>query len=545
VQQITFEIMTIAINRWLDWITARTERSVMAIGLLSLTIAAVLSLSGRVPLPAVHDEFSYLLAADTFAHGRLANPTHPMWIHFESMHIIQQPTYASKYPPGQGLMLAPGQVIAGHPIFGVWLSVALACAATCWMLIAWLPPRWALLGGLIVATHPMILHWGQSYWSGAGAMAGGALALGAWRRLIPRPRACDAAILGCGIAILANSRPFEGLVLCLLLLPVLFICLVRRNGPALRIALRRVALPLGLVLLPAAAAMGYYNLRVTGDALRLPYLVHEETYAVAPIFFWQKLRPEPAYRHAAIHDYNVNWELKGYLAYRSLKGLILTEAKKIRWIAQWYFRGWGLLLPLLLLPQVLRRDRWMRLAVLILGLFSAALLAETWTEPHYTAPITALFFCRDFASHAPPPRLAMEGPGERPSDGASKRGAMPAGGCDGIRAHCAEGSLRSEVVFKPRGDCLTLKTRRRPTSRRGALRPRSQLSSRNRLQRGGYRSRRNRLGARDGCPAKSKAPDLFSRPTGLVAGGGCTATGIGAVRRSPRGRRNFMKSSGQ
>ncbi|MEK7152497.1 MAG: hypothetical protein AAB834_00990, partial [Patescibacteria group bacterium] len=164
------------------WLLMRPERHVLLVIVFSLLVNISLVMKGGVPAPSVNDEFSYLLAADTFSHGRLTNPPHPFREHFSSLHVIQEPSYASKYPPGQGIALALGQVLTGLPIVGVWISAALACAALAWMLSRWMTPQWGLLGGLLATIHPLMLRWGYGYWGGAVAVFGGALVLGAFRR---------------------------------------------------------------------------------------------------------------------------------------------------------------------------------------------------------------------------------------------------------------------------------------------------------------------------------------------------------------------------
>ncbi|MDX1926030.1 MAG: hypothetical protein SFV81_05905, partial [Pirellulaceae bacterium] len=118
--------------------------AIVAVGTSAALVAALLSVYIH-PAPRVHDEFSYMLAGDTILHGRLANPTPPAWEALQSFHTVMQPTYASKYPVGVGLLVALGMLV-GNPLISSWLAAALMVASVTWMLAGVLPKRWALAG---------------------------------------------------------------------------------------------------------------------------------------------------------------------------------------------------------------------------------------------------------------------------------------------------------------------------------------------------------------------------------------------------------------
>lgn len=343
-----------------------------------------------IPVPGIHDEFSYLLLGDTLAHGRLTNPTHPMWMSFESFHINWFPTYSSKYPPGQGAVLALGELL-GLPWVGVTLSVAAMCGAMLWMLQAWLPPKWALLGAALVAVKFGIAnYWMNSYWGGAVAATGGALVLGAMPRLVRDGRTRDALLLGLGLAVLANTRPYEGLLFSVPVGVWFFWWLAGKSESTAiaRTRLTRGLAPLAAVLVLTLVFMGYYNWRLTGNAFLFPHALNTRTYRTTGLFLWDHPKPPLHYHNQQFEDFYNGWERENYQ--NTWPDVWRVSREKLTRSGSTYF-WWGALLLLPGLPFAVR-DRKMRLPVLLFLLGAAGFFVLIWSMPHYAAPTTGVIF---------------------------------------------------------------------------------------------------------------------------------------------------------
>ena len=265
-----------------------TKLCMVALAIIPVTLRLFLLRTSPIPTPTGADDFGYILLADTLRHLRFANPSHALPQFFEQVFVLQQPTYSSMYPLGQGLLLAFGWVVFGQLWAGVLLSVAALCALSYWMLRAWISPVWALAGGFFaIALFGPLSYWTNGYRGGPLSAIAGCLVFGALPRLRENLRLRDAALLGLGLSIQLLTRPYEFVFLLLSTLLYwlpdfkLFLRL-HLNARVLRVALCSAA-----VLSCASAVMLIQDKQVTGEWTKLPYVLYRYQYGVPTTFTFQ------------------------------------------------------------------------------------------------------------------------------------------------------------------------------------------------------------------------------------------------------------------
>ena len=360
-------------------LSVNTRWSMVLVGALPVALRLALLPHHAIPSPAVSDEFSHLLVADTLLHLRLANPAHSMHRFFETYFVLQEPTYSSIYAIGQGLVLAVGRVLFGHPWAGVALSVAVFCSLCYWMLRAWTTPAWALVGGVLAAIQFGPLNqWMNGYWGGAVSATAGCLVFGALPRLRESGRRRDAALLGLGMALQVLTRPYESILLVLSVL-LFFLPVLRKLASAVPVVV--------LVVVPAIAITLLQNKEVTGSWTTIPYLLSRYQYGVPTTFTFQ---PNPVpHRELTVEqdlDYKVQVAVHG--DDRDTAGEYFNRLlQRVRFYRFFFLPPLYLAMPFFLVRLREFRFAWVADALLI---FALGANLYPYFYPHYIAAVTCL-----------------------------------------------------------------------------------------------------------------------------------------------------------
>ena len=224
-----------------------------------------------------------------------------------------------------------------------------------------------------------------------GGRDGGALVFGALPRIFRMQRIRDALWLGLGCAVLANSRPFEGFFIAL---PIAYLVLpwkIRWKALASSKFIKKILLPLGLMLAITIVGIGAYNKQITGNAGLFPYLLYDHTYRDVPLFIWQPYASRAKFDHKIMELHEKLYTEKYYNDKRTWKGFV-RDMWLDSFVMSRFFFGYPLALPswaVLLLFFFHRKTAarfWLALLILL-----GTCASMTWTsKSHYFAPLTGL-----------------------------------------------------------------------------------------------------------------------------------------------------------
>ena len=391
VELVVVALLVLGVLIWHPWLAPLARRFETRTGWMMVFFAAlpvVLRLAllphHPAPTPDLYDEFSHLLEADTLRHFRLTNPPHALPQFFETFFVLQRPTYASIYPPGQGLALAIGWTLFGHPWAGVLAATAAFCGLCYWMLRGWVSPRWALAGGLLaVIEFGPLNQWMNEYWGGEAIAAAGCLVFGALPRLRAAPRRRDAILLGLGLAMHLIARPYESIFL--FLAAALFWAPWR---PAEMKAAARFLPEVAVPLLLALALLAVQNKQVTGSFATMPEALSQYQYGVpAALTFQAKATPHLPLTDQQLMDYKMQRSFLGERT-ETLGSFLLRLEYRVRYYRFFFLAPLYLALGAFLSALGERRFRWVALTLVLFALGTNFFPAF---QLHYVAAVTCLF----------------------------------------------------------------------------------------------------------------------------------------------------------
>jgi hypothetical protein len=358
---------------------ARTAWCMLLLFALPIVLRLALLPHFPLPTPTGADDYSYILLADTLRHFHLANPPHPLHQFFETVFVLQRPTYSSIYSPGIGLVLALGWDLFGHPWAGVALGVGAFCALCYWMLRGWTTPGWSLAGGLLaVSQFGPLNEWMNIYWGGAVSAAAGCLVFGALPRLRDQPTRRNAILLGAGLGIHLLTRPFESLFLWIAAAAFLL--------PDWR-RLAKLAPIAAAALLPAVALTLFQAHAVTGSWTTIPYAESRYQYGVPTTFTFQ---PAALAHNQLTPQQRLTYEGQAEAhgdEPESIGGLLNRWASRLRYYRFFLVAPLYLALPFFLLCLRERHFRWVGAAII---LFSLGCSVYPYFFPQYVAATACL-----------------------------------------------------------------------------------------------------------------------------------------------------------
>ena len=158
------------------------------------------------------------------------------------------------------------------------------------------------------------------------AMLGGCLVYGVLPRFLRRPTAAQASLLGLGLVILANSRPFEGAISSLPAGVALLVWIVRQLRSGLSPGgLCRVLWPCAAVLLAGLAGIMVYHQAVTGSLTKIPYVLYSQQYDTSPAFTFQHKRENIIPPNAIFERFNNEFVNPYYDEKQSLIGWLKSR----------------------------------------------------------------------------------------------------------------------------------------------------------------------------------------------------------------------------